>query len=87
MLSEAAIKWTKYTLLMTVKNRRKDSLLEKLLFGKLGFFEIECTQAEAGLVTKPVRRNRAKKKDQMRERERERERERKAPPSALPFPF
>ena len=35
LLSEAAMKWTKYTLLNGVRNRRKDVLAEKVIFGKL----------------------------------------------------
>jgi hypothetical protein len=50
MLSEAAIKFTKYNVLHGVRNKRKDILLDKLLFTKLAFHEVEAAHAIAGLT-------------------------------------
>ena len=58
MLSEATIKFTKYTVLSGIRNKRKDILIEKLLFSKLGFHEIESAHARAGLVPPVFRQKR-----------------------------
>jgi hypothetical protein len=50
MLSEAAVKYTKYTVLSGVRNRRKDHLLAKLLWRKLGAAEVDTAHRNAGYV-------------------------------------
>ena len=49
MLSEAAVRWTKYIMLNGVRNHRKDKFLEKSLFGKLANYEVESAHIAAGL--------------------------------------
>ena len=45
------VKFTKYTVLRGISNKRKDRLLDRLLFGKLGYFEVEREHARAGYTS------------------------------------